>query len=85
MNKQHLRTHYKSLRNELSQDDIETKSLEIANQLLKLDIWNASFYHVFLSITEQKEVQTDYLLKHQMDDILQITRLNKYAIIKTVS
>ncbi len=51
MNKQHLRTHYKSLRNELSQDDIETKSLEIANQLLKLDIWNASFYHVFLSIT----------------------------------
>lgn len=62
MNKQHLRTHYKSLRNELSQDDIETKSLEIANQLLKLDIWNASFYQVFLSITEQKEVQTDYLL-----------------------
>ena len=62
MNKQHLRTHYKSLRNELSPDDIETKSLEIANQLLKLDIWKASFYHVFLSITEQKEVQTEYLL-----------------------
>lgn len=62
MNKQHLRTHYKLLRNALSPDDIEAKSLEIANQLLKLDIWNASFYHVFLSITEQKEVQTDYVL-----------------------
>ena len=62
MIKQHLRTHYKSLRNALSLEDIETKSLEIANQLLKLDIWNASFYHVFLSITEQKEVQTYYLL-----------------------
>lgn len=62
MNKQELRTHYKSLRNELSFDDVETKSLEIANQLLKLDIWHHSFYHVFLSITEQKEVQTEYLL-----------------------
>lgn len=62
MNKHQLRIHYKSLRNALSLDDIETKSLEIANQLLKMDIWKASFYHVFLSITEQKEVQTEFLL-----------------------
>jgi 5-formyltetrahydrofolate cyclo-ligase len=62
MNKQQLRAHYKSLRNVLLSEDIETNSLEIANQLLKLDIWNASFYHVFLSIAEQKEVQTDYVL-----------------------
>lgn len=62
MNKHQLRIHYKSLRNALSTDDIETKSLEIANQLLKMDIWKASFYHVFLSITEQKEVQTEFLL-----------------------
>ena len=62
MDKQQLRAYYKSLRNELSSGDIETKSLKIANHLLKLDIWGASFYHVFLSITEQKEVQIDYLL-----------------------
>jgi 5-formyltetrahydrofolate cyclo-ligase len=34
----------------------------IANNLLKLPIWDYSFYHIFLSIEEQKEVNTDYIL-----------------------
>jgi 5-formyltetrahydrofolate cyclo-ligase len=29
---------------------------------LKIDIWKQSFYHIFLSITEHKEVNTDYVL-----------------------
>lgn len=62
MNKSELRTKYKSLRQSLSEDDVETLSLDIANQLLKLDIWNKSFYHIFLSIAQQKEVNTEYLL-----------------------
>jgi len=32
------------------------------NQLLTLDIWNFSFYHLFLSIQSQKEVNTDFIL-----------------------
>ena len=36
--------------------------IRIANQLLKLPIWHYSFYHIFLAIEEQKEVNTDYIL-----------------------
>ena len=60
--KAQLRQHYKELRQKLSQDQIEDYSLAIANQTLKLDIWNHSFYHLFLSITKFKEVNTDFIL-----------------------
>lgn len=62
MTKSELRILYKKRRAEISQEDIELKSLTIANQLLKLDVWNHSFYHLFLSITEHKEINTDYIL-----------------------
>ena len=39
MTKNELRKTYKLLRKKLSEDAIETKSIEIANQLLKLPIW----------------------------------------------
>lgn len=62
MTKSELRREYKKRRAELSDEWIEAQSLAIANQLLKLDIWNHSFYHIFLSITEHKEINTDYIL-----------------------
>jgi len=62
MTKKELRKKYKELRNDLSFDAIEDLSLQIANQALKLPIWNFENYHIFLSIHEHKEVQTDYLL-----------------------
>ena len=62
MKKTELRAKYKALRNSLSFDDIEEKSLIISNQLLKLDIWQHTFYHIFLAIEEQKEVNTDFIL-----------------------
>lgn len=62
MTKSELRRLYKQKRNALSSEIIETNSLAIANQLVKLPIWNRSFYHIFLSITEHKEVNTDYIL-----------------------
>lgn len=62
MLKSELRRLYKQKRNALSSETVEANSLAIANQLLKLPIWNASFYHIFLSITEHKEVNTDYIL-----------------------
>jgi len=62
MTKPELRKLYKKKRADLSAEDIETKSLDISNQLLKLDIWDHSFYHIFLTISEQKEINTDYIL-----------------------
>lgn len=62
MTKATLRTQYLQKRKTLSTEEIETKSLEIANQLLTLDIWKSSFYHLFLSIAEHKEVNTDFIL-----------------------
>ena len=62
MNKKQLRINYKKLREEISPVEVEEKSLEIANNLLNLPIWNHSYYHLFLSIAEKKEVDTQPVL-----------------------
>ncbi|WP_010255175.1 5-formyltetrahydrofolate cyclo-ligase [Myroides injenensis] len=62
MTKEELRLKYKDLRNQLSEDDIENLSLDIANQALKLPIWEGTNYHLFLSIANKKEINTEYLL-----------------------
>lgn len=62
MLKKDLRKKYKTLRSELSVADIDHLSIAIANQVLKLPIWQFNFYHIFLAIEEQKEVNTDYIL-----------------------
>lgn len=62
MTKSELRRLYKQKRHQLSSDANESYSLEIANRLLDLPIWDKSFYHIFLSITEHKEINTDYIL-----------------------
>lgn len=63
MNKKELRKKYKTKREKLTFEEIEDKSLAIANQLLQLDIWNKTYYHIFLPIEEQKEVNTEYILQ----------------------
>lgn len=62
MNKKDLRIKYKTLRQQLSQNEIEDKSLLIANKLLELPIWDKKYYHLFLTLEEQKEVHTDFIL-----------------------
>lgn len=62
MTKNELRFLYKALRNNLSEAEIEEKSLAIANGVLALDIWEKTYFHVFLPIEEQKEVNTEFLL-----------------------
>ncbi|NMH87447.1 5-formyltetrahydrofolate cyclo-ligase [Flavivirga algicola] len=62
MIKSELRNKYKTLRNDLSPSQVNDLSVSIANQVLKLPIWGYTFYHLFLSIEEQKEVNTDYIL-----------------------
>lgn len=62
MTKSVLRKKYNDLRSSLSPQDIEDKSIDIANNLLKLDLWSYSFYHLFLSIAAKKEVDTEPIL-----------------------
>ncbi len=62
MEKKALRLKYKKLRVNFSEESIEEMSLQIANQALKLPIWDKTYYHIFLSILTKKEVNTEYLL-----------------------
>lgn len=62
MDKTELRKKYKEKRAHLSKDAIEEMSLAIANQVLRLPIWKATYYHIFLPIENKKEVNTEYVL-----------------------
>ena len=62
MKKTELRKVYKERRKALSEQELEDLSLQIANQLLQLSIWEYSYYHIFLPITSQNEVNTEYIL-----------------------
>ena len=63
MFKKEVRQKYKAFRQQLSAEDIEDKSLAIANRLLSLDIWDKTYFHLFLTIEEQKEVETEFVLQ----------------------
>lgn len=63
MTKKELRLKYKGLRKEISAIQLEEYSLAIANQLLKLPIWNKTYYHLFLSIVEHHEIDTEFILQ----------------------
>ncbi len=62
MLKKELRLKYKALRNQLSENEIEELSLAIANKVLTLPIWKNTYFHIFLPISELKEVNTEYIL-----------------------
>ena len=62
MFKKEIRLKYKELRRTLSQNQIEELSLAIANGILFLPIWEKTYFHIFLPIEEQKEVNTEYIL-----------------------
>lgn len=62
MDKSTLRKKYIERRTKLTAEEIENKSLAIANQALKLPIWEKTYYHLFLSMRDKKEINTEYLL-----------------------
>jgi 5-formyltetrahydrofolate cyclo-ligase len=62
MFKKEIRLKYKELRRSLSENQIEELSLAIANEVLLLPIWEKTYFHIFLPIEEQKEVNTEYIL-----------------------
>ena len=61
MDKSQIRKQYKNLREGLSKSQIENGSISIANRCLELPIWNKQIMHIFLSIENQKEVDTSFL------------------------
>jgi 5-formyltetrahydrofolate cyclo-ligase len=62
MQKSDLRTLYKQRRATLTPESIETQSLAIANQVLGMPIWEHTYFHVFLPIEKQREVNTEFIL-----------------------
>ncbi|NND15660.1 MAG: 5-formyltetrahydrofolate cyclo-ligase [Eudoraea sp.] len=62
MTKEQLRLNYHKLRQALSADAIPEKSMRIANNVVALPIWRATYFHTFLSIPSQKEVDTNYII-----------------------
>ncbi|PHS02649.1 MAG: 5-formyltetrahydrofolate cyclo-ligase [Leeuwenhoekiella sp.] len=60
--KAEFRKKYKDLRRLLTPEEREEASLQIANRLLSLDIWQHEFYHIFLPIVKLGEVNTEYIL-----------------------
>jgi 5-formyltetrahydrofolate cyclo-ligase len=62
LNKKYLRAKYKALRQNLKSEQIEEMSLAIANKLITFPIWDKMYFHVFLPIAEQNEVDTELIL-----------------------
>ena len=62
MKKLELRPKYKALRKQLSENEIEEMSLAIANKIISLPIWEKTYFHIFLPITEHHEVNTEFIL-----------------------
>lgn len=62
MHKKELRQKYKAKRQELSDTEIDDLSLAIANKVLTLPVWEKTYFHIFLPIAEQKEVNTEFIL-----------------------
>ncbi|HSD13845.1 MAG TPA: 5-formyltetrahydrofolate cyclo-ligase [Flavobacterium sp.] len=63
MLKKELRQKYKTLRKELTFEEIQDMSLSIANSCLSLPVWNKTYFHLFLPIEDQKEINTEFLLQ----------------------
>src|SRR5690606_21913330 len=63
MDKKQLRIYYKKLRSFLTEQEKEQKSLAVANRLLTFDIWDKTYFHLFLTIEEMNEINTEYILQ----------------------
>jgi 5-formyltetrahydrofolate cyclo-ligase len=62
MYKKEIRSKHKTLRKKLSEIEVDEMSLAIANTILTLPIWEKTYFHLFLPIEEQNEVNTEFIL-----------------------
>ncbi len=64
MLKRDLRLSHLQLRDQLSDSEVLLKSKELLRQSLYLPIWDYDTFHIFLSIPEKREVQTNPITSH---------------------
>lgn len=62
MLKKDLRAKYSKLRETQSPQELLDLSLRISNKLLEIPIWSFTYYHIYLSIVEKKEIDTQFVL-----------------------
>ena len=62
MTKAELRTKYKALRESLTVGEVKIFSEKIASRSLELPVWDKGYYHLFLPIEKQHEIDTSFLL-----------------------
>ncbi len=62
MLKQDLRSEYRNRRKSISESSLLASSLAIANASLTLPIWDFGYYHIFLPISQLKEIDTHFIL-----------------------
>jgi len=62
MDKNSLRAEYIKRRQVFTPEEVANKSLQIANQLLSLPLWEKTYFHLFLSSTRLKEIDTESVL-----------------------
>ena len=62
LTKKEIRKKYRELRLHLSADEVDSKSVAIANRLLLLPLWHLEYFHVFLPIPHNNEVNTEFIL-----------------------
>ncbi len=62
MNKKKLRLLYKKKRAEISSLKLDDLSIEIANQILKLPIWNLDYFHIFMGVDSLNEINTNFII-----------------------
>ena len=49
-------------RDEVSSFKSDDLSIEIANQILNLDIWDYNYFHVFMGVDKLKEINTSFII-----------------------
>ena len=58
LSKIEAREKYRNLRKQLPESELLDMSLEIANNLLKFNIWELKTFHLFMTIDENIDVDT---------------------------
>ena len=62
MIKKNLRSVYKIRRDSLSDESFSLNSSIISNAILSLPIWHLDYFHIFLPISQQKEIDTNLII-----------------------
>jgi 5-formyltetrahydrofolate cyclo-ligase len=78
MDKNIIRKQAMARRKSLTPIQQDEMSLGIANQLLRCDIWQGTYYHLFLTITQKGEVDTHPILDilHGRDKKIVVSKAN---------